>query len=117
MLTPLTLHRLYAFTLVALGGQSPDLRDLLLDQLLDGPHRLLALLDDGTLDLVPLVAPSGALLLVVLVCAGGQTAPLVDVDARRLGVTDEEMADLGRLADRLDLVAVEAPDTPEGAEG
>lgn len=109
------MRRLYAYTLVALGGQKPELRDLLLDALADGPHCLLGLVDEGTLAIAPLVAPDGSTLVFVLVCADDETAPLVDVDARRLGVTDEEMATLGRLADRLDLVAVKAPDeVPEG---
>jgi hypothetical protein len=105
--------RLFAYTCGAIGaGCNEELRERLLYEVRDGPHRLTELADEGLFLWSSAVTDAGTQLHLYLNC-GDVAKLLLQVDARNLGVSDETIAEWGRMAAEDGNVYVTVPDTPD----
>jgi hypothetical protein len=108
--------RLFGYICAAIGGQaSPKVRDELMAHVRDGPNRVLELAHEGDVIFAPAVVDAGTQLRVYFVI-GGTAVMLVEVNAKNLGVSDETLAEWGRMAAEAGAVHVHPPDSPEGLQ-
>jgi hypothetical protein len=123
LLSKRTISRVHSCVLVgvgavhAAGAVTDEERDRVVAELADGPDRLLAAMESGTLGLAGAVNASGLHVLAALLDKDGKvTVPLCDIDAAGLGCTDSEIAALAEFADKHGLVDIDVPDDPEGLD-
>jgi hypothetical protein len=105
--------RIFAYTCAAIGGQTDrEVRDWLLAQVRDGPHRLIELADEGMFMWTTAVTDEGTQLCLYF-CHGKVAKLLVQCHAENLGVSDETIAEWGKNAEKAGHVFVTPPDSPE----
>jgi hypothetical protein len=115
---------IFAYTCAAIGGQADrDWVQNMMAEVRDGPHRLIELAHEGLLIWTVAVLDAGTQLLGVVQTPNGPQL-LVEVNAKNLGLSDESVAEWGRIAAENGAVHVTVPDLPadlqdpnEGEEG